>query len=496
MRTLRIIILLVFSAIALLCQSVEAKTSRSNQNQARRVAKNWIKLIVRQQGDWGGAEKAYVDKVEEFKRDDRVLGYFCSVKPSGFIVVSLCKGLAPVKAYSSKNDLDPEVDEGMVDLLKWKMERVLTAVETTVGPIETSTEEDLAAIVDIDYSSDWAELEKDEQAFEMSLSGDVSSMNYEEGEVLLTTDWHQTDPYNRQCPAPPDGNECTADHCTVGCVATAGAQIARYWCWPPYGVGVPYDDTYDWVNMPDSLSPGSTTPQINAVAELCSEVGVAAEMNYCGYENCASGAEVTTMRDAYENQYRYSIDCTIEYRIDYTAVNWFARMKSQFNLNRPIQYQVPGHSLVADGWNEIGSTPIRLYHMNYGWTGTSYDTWYTLDALPLGDPNSILECTIKNIVPAQALGSTISGTYVAGSFPYRYFDQDTTGYSADFAVGQNLQFLPGVSVNCLSTLGNTIRFEGATGDGTRLYSNGDMTRGVRIYNGAIVLHGQGGIRVD
>ena len=132
--------------------------------------------------------------------------------------------------------------------------------------------------------------------------------------------------------------------------------------------------------------------------------------------------------------------------------------------------------------------------MNYGWVGTSYDTWYTLDALYLGDPN--VEYMVKNVVPNQALGSTISGTYSATSFPYRYFDQDATGYSAIFSTGQYLQFLPRVSVKCISTMGNTIRFEGVSPSSTNIYSNGDKTTGIKISDGTIVLHGQGGIRLD
>ena len=95
------------------------------------------------------------------------------------------------------------------------------------------------------------------------------------------------------------------------------------------------------------------------------------------------------MEDVYEDHYRYSTACARRNRDDYSAVAWFNRMKTQFNLNRPVQYRIPDHSIVGDGWQEIGSTPIRQYHMNYGWGGGSTSgnsTYYYI--LPTGSSSS------------------------------------------------------------------------------------------------------------
>ena len=383
----------------------------------------------------------------------------------------------------------------MADLLKGCMERILNRIEKDVGPVKSARTQDVTKILEIDYRSAWAELEGDilTTVQAPSYETDVGTLNYQEGDILLTTDWHQHDPFNQQCPAPPAGDDCTAARCVVGCVATAGAQLMRYWYWPPYGVGSPYNDTYDWRNMPDTVTGASPAAEIDAVAELSHEVGIAVGMDYCGGTSspCASTAYTSDMVGVYENQYRYSTACTKRDRSSYTAVDWFNRIKSQINANRPVQYRIPGHSIVGDGWQEIGAGPTRQYHMNYGWFGTGDDTWYTLDALQGGSPAD--EYMIEGIYPAQALGTSLAiGTYSKESLPYRYFDRDATGSAAVFASGQYLQFLPAIT---LTSVGS-IRFNGAGTDNTRLFTRGDTSRGIRIREASIIMYAGGGISFE
>jgi len=201
-----------------------------------------------------------------------------------------------------------------------------------------------------------------------------------------------------------------------------------------------------------------------------------------------SSASTYDMEGVYEGHYRYSDWCLKRDRDDYPAdgIAWFNGMKDQFNWNRPVQYKIPGHSIVADGWQEIGSTPTRQYHLNWG-HGDGKTTWYTLDAIP--GSNIDEEYRLENILPAQFLGYSLSGTYSRdASFPYRYFNIDATG-SATFEAGQNLQFLPRITVT-----GGNIRFVGTSSYNTRLFTRGDTSGGVRIYNGGIRLYQNGGIK--
>ena len=490
MKNLTITILIALVAAMVLISPVRAEIA--TMDEALAVANNWVTLTLQKKGTWGDSETAVVGEIQEFKRGERLLGYFGHVQPKGYIIVSLRKELAPVKVCSATSDLDPACEEGMADLIKDCMERILNRIEKEVGPIRSARTEDVSKILEINYSSAWAELERDEEEFENGLGSGVIAMNYQEGEVLLTTRWSQGDPYNRDCSAPPGGDDCGAARCLVGCVATAGAQVMRYWYWPPYGSGGIYGDPYDWVNMPDDITGTSPPAQINAVAELCREIGVAVGMDYCGGDGCLSSAPTEDMEGVYEGPYRYSESCCRLDRDDYNAEGWFNEVKIQLNGNQPIQYKVVGHSIVADGWRVLGT---RQYHMNYGWGGgpssncpglPDTNFWYTLDGLCLGDYDE--EYMLVNIRPAQSLGSSLSGTYILWPlFPYRYFDRDTWGSSATFSVGQYLQFLPHIVV---TSTGN-IKFLGAAPFESYFFTRGDTSRGIRIDNGGISMYSGG-----
>ena len=131
--------------------------------------------------------------------------------------------------------------------------------------------------------------------------------------------------------------------------------------------------------------------------------------------------------------------------------------------------------------------------MNYGWSGTGDDIWYTLDALfQVGGGDTSDEYILENIYPAQSLHSSLAGTYTTPSFVYRYFNVDATGASATFEAGHYLQFLPGITV----TSTGTIRFEGSSTSNTRLFSRGDIGRGARINDGVIKMSANGSIKFD
>jgi hypothetical protein len=387
----------------------------------------------------------------------------------------------------------------MADLIKGRMERILDTIEKLLGPVQTARTEDVANIVEINYSSAWAELEGDISTVEWGLGfnqGDIGTANYQEGTWLLTTNWHQRDPYNQDCPAPPGDDDCTAARCRVGCVATAAAQIMRFWYWPPYGSGSPYGDTYDWLNMPDAVAPDAPAEQRNAVAELCHEVGIAVEMKYCEGDGCQSGAYPSDIEDLYEEHYRYSDACGRRDRSDYSTVDWFELIKLNLNANHPVQYEILGHSIVGDGWQEIyiGSTFTRQYHMNYGWGRTCGDpngcnAWYTINRLFQADDDGTTddESMTVNIYPVTSVRWVIAGTYPKEAFNYRYFDQNANGSSAVFEAGQNLQFMPNIRI--AST--GIIKFGGSS----RFFTRGDRSRGIRTDSGGISMYSGGQMKL-
>jgi hypothetical protein len=492
----RMIPALLILSLTVIIISPSVRAQVATKNQALTVATNWIRMIIEKKGDWGGSKSAEIAEIQELKRGDRILGFFCRVEPQGYIIVSLRKEMAPIKAYSAKCDLDPEAEEGMTDLIKDRMDAFLTWIEQRFGPISSVRTHELNNVLESNYQAAWADLERNVAFFAMELESTAITMDYQQGQELLTSSWHQGDPYNQQCPAPPTGSTCTSPLCAVGCGPLAASQIMRYWGWPPYGVGSPYSNYYDWRNMPDFLAGTSPAAQINAVAELCHEVGLAADEVYCEGGGCASGNVLLDNMGALTNTFRYSTLASREERRLYSSTAaWFNAIKAELNQNRPILYEIPQHFIVIDGWQEIGSPVVQQVHVVYG-HGGSNDGFYTLDYnIPGSDPNWQWEKMIINTVPAQALSDTLSGVYSRdASFPFRYFDQDATGESATFSSGQNLQFLHNITVTCSSTSGGSIRFNGSGTLYTRLFTRGDPSRGAEIKNGVIKLGRNGSIK--
>lgn len=214
---------------------------------------------------------------------------------------------------------------------------------------------------------------------------------------LMTTMWNQSPRYNAMCPF----SHNDSAHAVTGCVATAQAQVMKYWNHPAVGHGthsygtsfgpisVDYDTAYQWAQMPDRLSWASSEAEIHAVAQLMYHVGVAVEMNY-GVNS--SGAYVisyapyglnypSTERSLREH---FGYNPMLEGRVKafYADDVWSNMIRNEIVHGRPVLYSGAdvsgGHAFVLDGYDSIG-----MFHVNWGWGG-SYDGYYTIDSLSPG----------------------------------------------------------------------------------------------------------------
>lgn len=224
---------------------------------------------------------------------------------------------------------------------------------------------------------------------------------------LCQTTWNQSPLYNALCPG------TGTNQAVTGCVATAMAQIMRYWSYPATGTGsssynagsygtlsATYSTTtYNWANMPFSIN----TPN-HDVALINYHCGVSVDMNY---SPTGSGAWVITSDDpicaqnSYVTYFKYD-PSTIQglRRGGYTESAWLALIESDLNLGRPVQYvgddpiQGDGHTWVCDGYDQN-----NYLHMNWGWGGYS-DGFFQVDSLstPGFDPSSNHQVVV-GIVP-------------------------------------------------------------------------------------------------
>ena len=230
---------------------------------------------------------------------------------------------------------------------------------------------------------------------------------------LLTTTWDQGQYYNALCPEDTNGE---GGHAVTGCVATAMAQIINYWGYPVHGRGthsyksdygtltVNYDSaTYDYANMPNALTATSTPAQVNAVAKLMYDCGVATNMQYGSTESSSYDIDA---RAGMINFFRISPDASYAEKAYFSDTDWNNLLQTNLSSNLPVMYSghgTGGHTFVCDGYNAND-----YYHFNFGWSGYA-DGWFTLMAInPAGSNYSSNQSAILGIIP-DSTGNVILG---------------------------------------------------------------------------------------
>lgn len=215
---------------------------------------------------------------------------------------------------------------------------------------------------------------------------------------LCQTKWNQAPNENGACPYSNQYNE----RCVTGCVATAMAQIMKFWNYPSQGVGShSYNDqnfgtqaanfgatTYNWAGMGNTLS----SPNAD-VATLMYHCGVAVEMSYgVGATGGSSAFVVASLSPgqacaeyAYKTYFGYDASSLQGVsRDNYIDANWISLLKGELDAGRPVQYagfgQGGGHTWVCDGYDQN-----NFFHQNWGWGGNS-DGFFSLNNL---DPTSL-----------------------------------------------------------------------------------------------------------
>ena len=242
---------------------------------------------------------------------------------------------------------------------------------------------------------------------------------------LLTTQWNQqTLTYNLYVP------KGTTDDYPCGCVATAGAQIMKFWEWPKTKVtrimnfkgyvdgssewtldggwngtawNPAFGGPYEWSKMTDK--PTARTDAAYAISRLTRDVGLACHMDYA---SGGSGAQTSTLFRRFTDQFGYANAAYASNLSDSDAdqSSWKRAFLASFNAGLPCGVNVPGHAIVADGYGYYGD---ELYvHFNFGWGGT-HDAWYS--SPHTGGMSSAgfssLNAIIYNIYPQGPAGATI-----------------------------------------------------------------------------------------
>ena len=294
----------------------------------------------------------------------------------GFVIVSAEDATRPVLGYSTENNYVVPSESTAIGF--WMKRRAKEILSVRAANIKATPE----------IAEEWKGNFISHQT--NRLSGNAGTATTMSVAPLVQSTWNQSTNYCALCPGTGSNQAIT------GCVATAMAQIMRYWSYPAMGKGSSsYCDctadgfstqygvlsadygatTYSWTAMP--LANGNiTSSNCTALATLMYHCGVSLQMNYAPG---GSGSQMITGDDAtacaqisYPTYFGYNA-ATIQglYKSNYTDAAWTSLLENELNNGRPVQYAgkdpaYGGHSWVCDGY-DINDN----FHMNWGWSGQS-----------------------------------------------------------------------------------------------------------------------------
>ena len=266
-------------------------------------------------------------------------------------------------------------------------------------------------------------------------------------EPLVKSKWDQDDVGGK-------GKYCfnyfTPNHLYCGCVATAAAQIMRFWNYPTaalpafendctvlgitetlQSIGYPDNRHYDWDNMTLVPTAGTGDAERQAIGRLTADIGIALGADY---ESDGTGAMSIDVSGVFRDQYAYGSG------VEFWDENWITALRTGSGLHTretrnkviyacldaglPVQLAIAdgngfnGHAVVCDGYGfvKMGEEDIEFAHINMGWSGAG-DMWYNLPEIDSmtgafagqgGVDFQIIKGATFNIAP-DAFGELLTG---------------------------------------------------------------------------------------
>ena len=372
--------ILTFLVLALTGITLQARPI--DQETAKRLGQSFVKAnfeFTRQSDVLTLVQTAYSDRGE-------ACYFIFNVGDTGFVIMAADDNYRPVIGYSYEGTFNPDdMSPALVDYLEVVRQGVMEASQSPSAKVSVT--------------ADWEALARTGRM--------VSRHGGRADEYLVETKWNQNYPYNYFCP---EGEGGPGGHCYAGCVATAAAQLMKYWNHPLHGQGsysyIPEDHpeygpltvnfgeaTYDWDNMPNQISSGSPQVQIEAVAQLIYHVGVSVDMNY---RPTSSGAVTGRLCERMPAYFFYTNRMANLYRENYTHEEYMQLVINAIDMDWPMVHRGGGHAYVLDGYNDND-----MVHFNWGWSGSS-DGWFNIDDHNYTDGESV----IYNYVPAEIYTAT------------------------------------------------------------------------------------------
>lgn len=320
--------------------------------------------------------------------------YLFTAPTEGWIIMAATTTMHPVVGYADDNVFDVD---NMAPQLQWW----LSGYNEIVCAMQNADAEKA-----LDDSPEWIEISSH------SLKGSKGYF------ALLKTKWDQgsyygTD-YNIFCPVLRD------TVCPTGCVATALAQICKYYEYPKCPVGSPIYwwqtgnarlrinlDTVrplDYSNMPNRITTNTPRDKKEEISRLGYYIGLGVKMDYGTELSGTTSQEVPTAMSRY---FKYNSSTIVERKSTATFVS---KVRGELKKNRPVYMHGSssgggahsgGHAWVCDGYDNADT---NMFHMNWGWSGSGdgcYNLWTNNLSINGGYNFNQGQGAIINLVPPQ-----------------------------------------------------------------------------------------------
>ncbi len=363
-------------------------------NQAAAAVAGWLGLCPTPLGEALGQS---VQRVDTF--NDKVgnpLYHVAYLEPAGFVIVAANDWVEPIIGFAAAGKFDPAENNPLGALVSRDLAGRVASAQKTGSAVPDKTAAQSQA--------KWQRLCPRDGGPAASPKGLITVSDLRVAPLLQST-WSQQTAADAGVAAcynyytPPYAAGSTANY-PAGCVATAMAQLMRYYQFPITGVGsagfpITYDsipltyylrggngagEPYVWSNMPLVPPANPSSAQCQAIGALVADAGATVNTDYA---SGGSAAPLLAAKGALMGTFKFA-NAVQGWN---SSGNIGAGLPGMINPNLDARCPVllgvegaaGGHGVVADGYGYSLST--LYHHLNLGWSGAA-NAWY---ALPLVD---------------------------------------------------------------------------------------------------------------
>ena len=369
---------LVFMGMQIMFIPLYALNKEKSPDEVRIAAMNWINTLP-----VDSHPEIRMITLEAFIFENYTAAYIAHLDPVGFCICGADELALPVYLYNPKANFDP-LNPEYTFILEMICEQTNALNE---GLKNNNPDIEIFKNALNKRKAHWEELitGKSTPSYEKD---NHSLLNPTSVELPLTSKWSQGDPYNNMCPVltPPD------EHTVTGCVATATAQIMKFWEWPVTGTGSKeVDYHYRWRDNIDqeplSYNPGIPPAWYGGRLSWISSSGGRLRMTGYWDESLLDAAKQINNNSGYRNALN-------------NLYNRLTRVTSSYSANFNTAYEWNDMTDIIYNEDDPGAMEIALlcHHvgiavgMDYGICGSFASTNSALNALEIYfkyDPDAV-----------------------------------------------------------------------------------------------------------